>query len=686
MNWGSHENHRDHHLHWPHPHWQIPHLRVPHPHWHPHAGGPTTAATYVGRMGMLAVTFGIGTATAAGFCNGCAAAWADSGDSAAGRSGNSSNSQSVSPGPRRSSRSEAPATAIGIVRTPAAGNETTGNEIAGNDTPAVAVARAAASRHPGGATVGATVTKPSSNRTPPVEVHIALPDAVASPVSGAQQETVAMPSLATQDVALSTAASVPAQAQAPAPASVMSTARVNPVSPPLAAVSIPAPPVAQPAVVIASPPIASARIQAVVNGALASLSEALSGGTRTVPADASLALMMGAARRGVRGPAAEIPAATTTTAAEVPAATATTTAAAATKSTTTTTTIETDKMVVSGAGRKVSDRKASGGYAIQMTGAGTVSTTVNLPASTGLTIRAKASAGSPNVTLSLDGQAVTTVVVSSNNWADYTITGVVPAGSHTLAVSTSNATSASSLYLDRVTTMTGPLVLDFSGRAGSAPNNAFWTSKSGSGWDSGVENYTAANTYVDGYGNLVIRAAKTSTGGYTSGWVETKNKVSMGYGTITARMRVPKGQGLWPAFWLKGADEDTTSWPTSGEIDVMELPSTTTTMYSTLHGPIAGSTATQQAQVISNLPDLSADYHNYWVRHLPNEITFGIDGQTLGTLTPDSLPDGATWVYNRPMQAILNMAVGGAWAGAPNSTTPFPSNMSVDWVRWDPPA
>ena len=119
--------------------------------------------------------------------------------------------------------------------------------------------------------------------------------------------------------------------------------------------------------------------------------------------------------------------------------------------------------------------------------------------------------------------------------------------------------------------------------------------------------------------------------------METTNKMSLGYGTITARIQVPKGQGLWPAFWLKDADEETNPWPGSGEIDVLELPSTTTTIYSTLHGPIAGTTATQQAQVIGNLPDLSTGYHNFWVTHLPDKITFGVDNVTLGTLIPESL-------------------------------------------------
>ena len=463
------------------------------------------------------------------------------------------------------------------------------------------------------------------------------------------------------------------------PVSVVPTSRqVEPAEP----AATPAPGAALPAQTVPPAPTTSSisavpvpapesSITVAVSRLLASLSDALSG--NTVPADAAVGMMSEVVRRGRFAPAM----------------TAAGPVAAATTIPTATTLVEVEKMTIapSSAGRIVYDRRASGGSAVAITGSGAASATVNVPtATTGLVIRAKVSGGSPNMTLSLDGVAVTTVVVSSTGWTDYTITGNVAAGSHLLGLSTSNATTSSSLYLDRVTTMTGPLVLDFSGKTGAAPNSTFSNSRSGSGWDPGLENYTPSNTYLDGYGNLVIKAARTSSGGYTSGWVDTKNKVSMGYGTITARFKVPKGQGLWPAFWLKGADEDTTSWPTSGEIDVMELPSTTTTMYSTLHGPIASTTNTQQAQIISNLPDLSADYHNYWVRHLPNEITFGIDNTTLGTLTPNSLPAGATWVYNRPMQVLLNIAVGGPWAGAPDSTTPFPANMSVDWVRWDPPA
>ena len=126
-------------------------------------------------------------------------------------------------------------------------------------------------------------------------------------------------------------------------------------------------------------------------------------------------------------------------------------------------------------------------------------------------------------------------------------------------------------------------------------------------------------------------------------------------------------------------------WPASGEIDVVELPSTTTNIYSTILGPIEGATQYQQAQIVSPVADLSTDYHNYWVTHLPDSITFGIDNTTLGTLTPADLPPGATWVYNRPQQVLLDLAVGGGgWVGATNSSTPDVSKLLVQSVTFVP--
>lgn len=233
---------------------------------------------------------------------------------------------------------------------------------------------------------------------------------------------------------------------------------------------------------------------------------------------------------------------------------------------------------------------------------------------------------------------------------------------------------------------TGPVFVDFDGAAGSAPDPGVWSVVTGTGWDNGVENYTPGNVYLDGEGNLVIRAVKEGNG-YTSGRVQTRNKLSLGYGTVTARIKMPAGQGLWPAFWLVGADQDTIPWPECGEVDVIELVSSPTTYYTTLHGPISGSAntndGTRQAQFSGRIADLSTGFHSYWATHLPDRITVGIDDRVLGTFTPDSLVAGSSWVYNRPMYVIINLAVGG-WAGAPTGATPSPTVMIVDSVRWDP--
>jgi beta-glucanase (GH16 family) len=224
---------------------------------------------------------------------------------------------------------------------------------------------------------------------------------------------------------------------------------------------------------------------------------------------------------------------------------------------------------------------------------------------------------------------------------------------------------------------------DFNGPAGSPPDPASWSYVTGSKWDRGIQTYRTANAHLDGQGNLAIEAVNTGNG-YESGRVQTKNKMSLDYGTITARIKMPSGQGLWPAFWLVGADEDTTPWPECGEIDIIELVSNATTYHTTIHGPMRNSAQPHQVQLSGPIPDLSTDYHDYWVTRVPDRITVGIDSTTLGTFTPQSLPPGATWVYNRPMYAILNLAVGGSWAGRPDASTPFPATMLVDWFRWDP--
>jgi beta-glucanase (GH16 family) len=624
-------------------------------HHHRYRRHAWAAGAGIGRVGGLAVALGIGAATAVGYA---ACAYADTASSAA--NADTSTSPSVDAGPQRASR--------------AAAGPARGSSPAQADLPIVVTAPPAATSRPSRADIGDPPEK--FDELGAAEANRGLPDAAAVPSPAVAPVSEPQPSIADEVPPAPHALSlneIGASAAVAVPAATALSAVVQP-APPLSAVAVlPVPP----PVAVVSPPIAATSLQKSFSTVLSALSNALSGTTPTAPADAAIAMAMEATRReratGLRllrsGSAAPVAAATTTS--------------------NKTATIEAERMTVAPAtaGSVIYDRSASGGYALKLTAGGTATRAVTLPASTALTIRARTSSGaSPNLTLTVDGVPVTTVVVRSTSWTNYTITGVIPAGSHVLALSSSTATSTGPLFIDRITTATGSIGDDFTGRAGSAPDKGIWTPKVGSGWDPGIETYSPSNAFLDGQGRLVLQATRSSTGAYTSGWVESKNNMSFGYGTITARMKVPKGQGIWPAFWLKGADEDTTAWPMSGEIDVVELPGTTTTLYSTLHGPIAGTTSTQQAQIISNLPDLSTDYHNYWVRHLPDEITFGVDDLTLGTMTPESLPPGATWVYNRPMQVILNVAVGGPWAGPPDSSTPATSPMLVDYVRWDPPA
>lgn len=357
------------------------------------------------------------------------------------------------------------------------------------------------------------------------------------------------------------------------------------------------------------------------------------------------------------------------------------------------TTWESETMTVSPstAGWVVRDRDASNGSALVLTSNGIATSSVSFPAAKGLVLRAKADlcSGSPNLTLSLDGEKITTVMIDGTSWANYTFTGVIPAGKHSISVEYSNhvqdAKCQRKLFLDTIRPMTTEFAEDFNGLAGQSVNTEFWTMKEGHGWDPGLETYSPSNVSLDGKGNLVLRADKTVKSGYTSGWIESKNKVSFGYGVVSARIKVPSGKGLWPAFWLKGADEDTHPWPECGEIDVVELPGTNTMLYSTLHGTIDGTTENRQAQTKAKVPDLSTGFHVFWVRRVPYLITIGVDDLTLTNFTPDSLKEGSQWVYNRPMQAILDLAIGGEWVGAPDDSTKFPATMLVDWLRWDPP-
>lgn len=228
---------------------------------------------------------------------------------------------------------------------------------------------------------------------------------------------------------------------------------------------------------------------------------------------------------------------------------------------------------------------------------------------------------------------------------------------------------------------------EFSQADGTKPDSAKWGNDiGGSGWGNNeLQYYTdrTENARIEN-GQLVIEARKEDFSGksYTSARLLTKNKVSWTYGRIEARIKIPKGQGIWPAFWMLGANIDGVGWPLCGEIDIMEnIGSLPSTLYGTIHGPgYSGGNGISGNTVLAGAA-LGDDFHVYAIEWEENRIRWFLDGQQFFTLTPGNLPGGSAWVFNAPQFLILNVAVGGNWPGSPNASTVFPQRMTVDYVR-----
>jgi len=229
---------------------------------------------------------------------------------------------------------------------------------------------------------------------------------------------------------------------------------------------------------------------------------------------------------------------------------------------------------------------------------------------------------------------------------------------------------------------------EFNGASGSKPDPAKWTIDPGTGQNNEVQYYTNNNNVqMDGTGSLVIEARREAAGGreYTSHRMNTGSKFHVQYGRIESRVRVPKGNGLWPAFWMMGADFLTgRPWPYNGEIDIMEvLGRNTLEGYSTLHAPAYnGGAGYGQKYTVPGGVDLSADYHVWSVEWDSRGMTFKLDGTTVFVASKATVESTrGPWVFDHPFYIILNLAVGGDFPGPVDGTTPFPSRMYVDYVR-----
>ena len=232
---------------------------------------------------------------------------------------------------------------------------------------------------------------------------------------------------------------------------------------------------------------------------------------------------------------------------------------------------------------------------------------------------------------------------------------------------------------------------EFNGPAGSAPDVTKWTYDLGAtGWGNReLENYTDSrrNAFLDGNGNLVIRALKTAEG-YTSARLKTQGRFTFTYGKVEARIRIPFGQGIWPAFWMLGANIDTVHWPRCGELDIMEnIGREPATVHATVHGPgYSGGHGIGRPYELPAGGKFADEFHVFTVIWQPDRIEFQVDGVMDHQVSRASIPEHAAWVFDAPMYLLLNLAVGGNWPGNPDAATVFPQEMRVDYVRVYRPA
>ncbi len=242
---------------------------------------------------------------------------------------------------------------------------------------------------------------------------------------------------------------------------------------------------------------------------------------------------------------------------------------------------------------------------------------------------------------------------------------------------------------------------EFNGPANAPPDSTKWNyDLGGGGWGNGeAETYTNSpnNVFQDGHGNLVIRAIRDASGHYTSARLQTGGPgasthtadVSWQYGRVEARIKLPFGQGVWPAFWMLGENIGSVSWPNCGEVDIMEnfgtFQKNATVNNGTAHGPgYSGGNGIGKSYTLPFGQKVADDYHLYAIEWSQDSIEWFVDGASYHKLTPASLPAGRQWVFNNSFFILLNLAIGGptTFLGKPDPNAPFPSqDLLVDYVR-----
>lgn len=235
---------------------------------------------------------------------------------------------------------------------------------------------------------------------------------------------------------------------------------------------------------------------------------------------------------------------------------------------------------------------------------------------------------------------------------------------------------------------------EFTGPAGSAPSAKNWTTRvGGGGWGNAeLECYTSdrRNSSLNGKGDLVISALRQpghscaggTTNSYTSARLDTQDKVELRYGRIEIRAKVPAGRGTWPSFWAIGANEPQVKWPRSGEFDILEAIGRRPTMLkTTVHSVDAKGRHDAVTREATAKKPLSAAWHVFAISWTSSGFTSTFDGHVYSRISrADARRTGMTWVFDKPFYFVLNLALGGGYAG-PMASGTVRKDFLVDWIR-----
>lgn len=235
------------------------------------------------------------------------------------------------------------------------------------------------------------------------------------------------------------------------------------------------------------------------------------------------------------------------------------------------------------------------------------------------------------------------------------------------------------------------LVMEDNFDADGAPNQSFWnfdlgvgTALTGDGWGNNeLQYYTDRDKNIkveDGMLHMTAHRENFMGSAYTSARINTVGKVEQAYGRFEARIKLPWGQGVWPAFWLLGDNINEVGWPQCGEIDIMEYRGQEpTNLLGSVHGPgySGGGSIGKNYNLINDRFD--TDFHIFGIEWGPDYINYYVDDVLYNRITPEDVT--GEWVYDHDFYIIMNLAIGGNFVGSPNAQTVFPQTMLVDYVR-----